>query len=261
MTTRYRIGEFARLSGVTSKTLRFYDQIGIFRPSTVDPLTRYRYYLPQQLEELASILALKGLGVSLAAVQNLAAKRGSPESKRKLVQELQRLRQNLEESIQTSARSLNYIDATLADLDLGTRPIPVVLKRRPAIPIASIRSKVRSYTEIDNLEWELLNALPSQSIGDLRGTLWHRCADSGSLEGEPFVALKQWVPARGFYDLKQLSAATLACAYSGPDDDSAEQAYDAVKRWMAIAGYRLAGPKREIYLENMLEIQFPLQAA
>jgi effector-binding domain-containing protein len=82
-----------------------------------------------------------------------------------------------------------------------------------------------------------------------------------SLEGEPFVGLKGKVPFRSFYDVKQLPAATVACAYSGLDDESAEQGYEAIRKWMDVRGYQLAGPKREIYLDQMLEIQFPLESA
>jgi hypothetical protein len=37
-----------------------------------------------------------------------------------------------------------------------------------------------------------------------------------------------------------------------------ERAYAAIRRWMIVRGYRLAGPKRELNLGQMLEIQFPL---
>jgi DNA-binding transcriptional MerR regulator len=258
MAVQYRIGEFAGLSGVSAKTLRFYDEIGLLRPASVDPRTRYRFYLPQQLEELASILALKDVGVSLADVRNLTKKAKSNEDRRRLLHELKK---TVEQSIQTAKQSLSWINAALDELDVVKRSIPVVVKRRPAVPIASIRSKVQSYAEIERFEQDLLKELPAESLGDLRGVLWHRCADSGCLEGEPFVALKQRVPARSVYDLKQLAPATLACAYSGLDENSAEQSYAAIRRWMNIRGYRLAGPKREIYLDQLLEIQFPLKSA
>src|SRR5260370_25763778 len=73
MSTHYQIGEFAELGGVSAKTLRFYDEIRVLRPASVDPRTGYRRYLPQQLGDLASILALKNLGMSLAQVRDLAA--------------------------------------------------------------------------------------------------------------------------------------------------------------------------------------------
>jgi DNA-binding transcriptional MerR regulator len=258
MAVQYRIGEFSNLSGVSAKTLRFYDEIGLLRPASVDSRTGYRHYRPQQLEELASILALKNLGVSLADVRNLIRKAGSTENRRDLLIELKR---TIEQSIQTAAQSLECINTALDELDASKRPVSIVVKRRPAVAIASVRAKVESYTDILQFERELLRALPLQSIGDLRGILWHRCADSGSLEGEPFVALKHKVPLRSFYDVKQLPAATVACAYSGLDEDSAEQGYDAIRKWMNVRCYQVAGPKREIYLDQMLEIQFPLKSA
>ncbi len=56
---RYRIGEFARLAGTSIKTLRFYDQTGLLEPADVDVRTRYRFYAPEQLRDLAAIRAFR----------------------------------------------------------------------------------------------------------------------------------------------------------------------------------------------------------
>src|SRR6266849_3514514 len=142
MDVRYRIGEFSNLSGFSAKTLRFYDEIGLVRPASVDSRTRYRHYLPHQLEELASILALKDLGVSLADVRNFILRTGSSNDRREL---LNKLRGTLEKSIQTATQSLHWVNAALVEPDDTKRPIPVVVKRRPAISIASVRAKVETY--------------------------------------------------------------------------------------------------------------------
>jgi DNA-binding transcriptional MerR regulator len=236
------------------KTLRFYDAIGLLRPTSVDPRTRYRFYSPGQLEDLASIIALKNLGVSLAQVRELTEKRGSTIDRRAT---LNKLKETIEQSIQTATQSLNWINAALDEV-AEERPVAVVVKRRPAIPIACFRVTVKNYAEVPRFEEELTSALPQQCLGRPRGVLWHRCADSGTLEAEPFVALKQRAPAWVSVDLKHLPAATLACAYSGLDDESAERAYSAIRKWMNLRGYRLAGPKRELNHGERLEIQFPL---
>jgi len=259
MNARYHIGEFAELGGVSAKTLRFYDKIGLLRPASVDPRTRYRLYSPHQLEDLASILALKNLGISLAQVREFIEKSGSISSRRTILTGLKR---TIEQSIQSATQSLLFVNAALDEL--GEQPaIAVVVKRRPSVPIASFRVTVKNYAEVPRFEEELHRAVPPQCLGSLRGVLWHRCADSGTLEAEPFVVLKQ--PAlnqralqRAGYDVKRLPEAVLACAYSGLDDDSSEQAYAAVRRWMNVRGYRDAGPKRELNLGERLEIQFPL---
>src|SRR6266700_7818548 len=99
MNTHYQIGEFAELGGVSAKTLRFYDEIGLLRPASVDPRTGYRHYLPQQLEELASILALKNLGVSLARLRELTARKATVADRRSILNEL---KETIEHSIQTA---------------------------------------------------------------------------------------------------------------------------------------------------------------
>jgi DNA-binding transcriptional MerR regulator len=258
MSAQYRIGQFAALSGVSAKTLRFYDEIGLLRPASIDPRTRYRFYVPQQLEELASILALKEIGVPLAEVRGLTRKAGSTKARREMLDDL---KSTLELSIQTASQSLAWVKAAIKELDSSSRPIPVIVKRRPAVLVASIRSRLESYPEITRLEKELAEALPAHAVGDLRGVLWHCCAHSGTLEGEAFVGLKERVPARSLYDLKQLPAATLACAYSDWDDERSEETYRAIGKWMNVRGYGLAGPKREIYLGDMLAIEFPLKSA
>ena len=56
----FSIGEFARLGGVSARTLRHYDEIGLLRPTTVDPDTGYRGYTAAQLGQLSRIVALSG---------------------------------------------------------------------------------------------------------------------------------------------------------------------------------------------------------
>ena len=64
----FRIGEFSKLSQVSVKTLRYYDQIGLLHPAEVDRFTSYRYYSTDQLHRLNRILALKDLGLSLEQI-------------------------------------------------------------------------------------------------------------------------------------------------------------------------------------------------
>ena len=66
-----QIGDFSKLSFVTVKTLRYYDEIGLFKPARVDELTGYRYYLASQLPRLNRIVALKNMGLSLEEVARL----------------------------------------------------------------------------------------------------------------------------------------------------------------------------------------------
>lgn len=254
---RYRIGEFAELSGVTAKTLRFYDQIGLLRPAGVDSRTRYRQYLPEQLQELAAILALKDLGASLPEIRQVLLRARSSQDRERLLKSIQA---GLKRSIQEHMQALTRIDAALNECRGGSPVVPVIIKRRPPTLVAAVRVRVSAYADILQYERDLLDAVPDDCTGRLRGVLWHSCADSGVLEGEPFVELRRTAPGHGRYEIKQLPPVTVACAYSSLDDRDSECAYDSIRRWMHAGGYRLSGPKREIYFDNLLEIQFPLES-
>lgn len=66
-----KIGEFAQISDVPTKTLRYYDRIGLFKPVHVDPSNDSRYYSPDQLPRITRILTLKDLGLSLEQIGRL----------------------------------------------------------------------------------------------------------------------------------------------------------------------------------------------
>jgi DNA-binding transcriptional MerR regulator len=67
----FRIGEFAQIAQVSTRQLRFYDQLGLLQPVRADAQTGYRYYSIRQLPRLNSILALKELGLSLEQIAPL----------------------------------------------------------------------------------------------------------------------------------------------------------------------------------------------
>ena len=69
-----KIGEFSKLSRVSVRMLRHYDQKGLLTPSEIDQMTGYRYYSENQLSQVFRITALKDLGFSLAAIREILTK-------------------------------------------------------------------------------------------------------------------------------------------------------------------------------------------
>jgi DNA polymerase III subunit beta len=65
------IGRFARVSGLTVKALRHYDDIRLLRPAHVDDSTGYRYYALAQAREAEAIRRLRSLDVPLEDVAEL----------------------------------------------------------------------------------------------------------------------------------------------------------------------------------------------
>lgn len=70
MTKYWKVGELAELTGLSIRTLRYYDQIKLFSPSEYTD-SGHRRYAHTDLQKLHKILVLKQMGLSLEEVQGL----------------------------------------------------------------------------------------------------------------------------------------------------------------------------------------------
>lgn len=66
----YTIHELAELAGVSTRTLRWYDQIKLLRPYRTGE-NGYRYYSGDEVDRLQQILFYRAIGVELAEIRKL----------------------------------------------------------------------------------------------------------------------------------------------------------------------------------------------
>lgn len=105
MEKKYSIGEFAKLTGITERTLRHYDQIGLLKPSEY---TEYghRKYNNQSIAQLQKILVLKFLDLPLAEISEHLKQPEQDFSKTLVTQAnaLEEKRQQIDTVLQAIAR-------------------------------------------------------------------------------------------------------------------------------------------------------------
>ncbi|OCT12956.1 MerR family transcriptional regulator [Paenibacillus pectinilyticus] len=90
----WKVGELAKLTGLTIRTLRFYDQIGLFSPSAHSD-SGHRLYNEADLSRLQQILSLKELGLSLDEVKSVLT--GAQFSPLEIVSlQIARLKENIQ---------------------------------------------------------------------------------------------------------------------------------------------------------------------
>ena len=70
---RYRIGEIAKLSGLSLRTIRYYEEEGLIKASRTDG--GQRWYRDEDLVYLRRIIELKGLGFSLSEIRRIPDER------------------------------------------------------------------------------------------------------------------------------------------------------------------------------------------
>lgn len=84
---KMRIKAFAKLTGVSVRTLHYYDEIGLLIPAEVDEENGYRFYDEQSLERMQAILFYRELDFSLASIQSILS---SPAYDKQLALQMQK---------------------------------------------------------------------------------------------------------------------------------------------------------------------------
>jgi phosphoribosylaminoimidazole-succinocarboxamide synthase len=138
-----KIGDFARLSQVPVKTLRYYDDLGLITPARVDKFTGYRYYSVDQLPRLNRLLALKDLGFSLDQIARVLNEGVTLGQLRGM---LMLKRAEVEDRLSEEQQRLDRIEARLREIEQeDTLPestaMPVLIDS--ALPNRTYRGKVR----------------------------------------------------------------------------------------------------------------------
>ena len=68
---KLQIKEFAKLTGVSVRTLHYYDEIGLLKPCFINEENGYRYYDENSLLHMQEILFYRELDFSLKSIQEI----------------------------------------------------------------------------------------------------------------------------------------------------------------------------------------------
>jgi DNA-binding transcriptional MerR regulator len=106
----YTIKEIAALAGVTTRTIRYYDEIGLLSPADVGD-NGYRYYDQGSLLQLQQILFFRELDVPLKDIQLITSQ---PDFN--LLQALERHRASLQNRAKRLRKLISTVDQTIATM-------------------------------------------------------------------------------------------------------------------------------------------------
>ena len=255
-----KIGEFSKLSRVSVRMLRHYDEIGLLRPAVTDPFTDYRYYREDQLPTVCRITALRDLGFSLADTARILA---VYDDREELERYFAARQAELEALLADTAHKLTLLDTARKRLRKEENMnYNVTLKTIPARYAATVHAVIPRY-EQEGMIWS---------------TLVSETAPLGLVEADPClcavtfldgeykeqdVEIMAWKTVKGSYPdtehvkFKTLPAVTVAsCTFRGPYEKIGE-VYAAIAAWIADNGYECDGPMFNIYHVSPHETQNP----
>lgn len=114
----YSINKFAKIAGISTRTLRFYDQSGLLKPERINS-SGYRIYGAKQVQGLQQIMFYRELGFSLEEIKNILdapgydrheALRAHLKALRQRKQQLDVLIANVEKTILSEKGELTMLD-------------------------------------------------------------------------------------------------------------------------------------------------------
>jgi DNA-binding transcriptional MerR regulator len=273
----FRIGEFSKIARVSGRLLRYYDEIGLLSPQSIDPETGYRYYSARQLPRLNRILVLKELGLSLEQIARLLDQETSVDEIRGM---LALRKAQIEQSVQEEMERLRVVESRLQQIDIqGQMQEPdVILKAVPATPFLGLRDVLPGMGAIQHLVRRIATTVPAKvgrnSPGHITVIIHSPLYDPEALDVEVGYLLTGEGPQsvelseERLLTLRTLPAietmATLA--HVGRVSDS-HRSYGALATWIERHGWQMSGAARDILLqlpqseeqdEAVIEIQLPV---
>lgn len=158
---KLKIGEFAKRSGVTVKTLLHYDKIGLLKPAEKTDCG-YRLYCEDDFLKLQQITTLKFIGLSLSEIKNVLSESGENLENMIAIQKkaLEQKKKHIEEVIsvfnkaERSAKETGFLDANnLIDIIKITNMERSVKEQYKNDKNLNLRSNLHSYN-INKIDWD-----------------------------------------------------------------------------------------------------------
>lgn len=105
----YRPSEFAKMVGVTKRTLRYYDQIDLLSP-TYKNEAAHRYYSVEDIEKMQRIAALKFIGLPISEIREILSRNYSIKESLQLQQQIM---QDKVKQIESVMKAISEIEEKL----------------------------------------------------------------------------------------------------------------------------------------------------
>lgn len=246
-----KIGDFSKLSRISIRMLRHYNEIGLLVPDGVDHFTGYRYYSETQLPLAGRISALKEMGFSLAAMTEILKEYGNPEALEKFLA----LRYaEAKEQAEHANRQLQLLETTITRLrkDGKVMSYHVLLKEMPQRSVASLRKIIPAY-ENEGMLWEQM----MRETAPLKMRMANPCCSVAIFHDKSYkesdVDVEIQISVEGRYAdtenvlFKTVAPVTVASVTFAGGYDQIPAVNEAIANWVCDNGYDFEGAMFNLY--------------
>jgi effector-binding domain-containing protein len=263
------IGRFSKMTRLSVKALRHYDELGLLVPAVVDPSSGYRYYTYAQANRAEAIRVLRSLDMPLEDVRE-ALEADDPLVAAKV---LDRHRAHLEAELGRHERMLAFL-AKLMERKEGLMPYEVSVKEIPAQHVAVLRKHASMATigqDVSSGFAELGRVVAMAGVPIVGPPFLVMFDPAEETEGDMELAfpIATPFPGTGEVEGREVGAMTVASTVHRGPYEEIMPAYHTVAGWIQEHGHEVIGPPREVYLSDpqetpdpadyLTEVQFPIR--
>ena len=255
-----KIGEFSKLSRISVRLLRQYDENSLLTPEATDPFTGYRYYSEYQLPVANRITALKDMGFTQAAIPEVLECYGDLEA---LERCLRLKRAEAAAAMEEAERRLRLLDTALERLRKDeAMKYDVTVKTIPERTVASVRQVTPSYDREGDLWGIFCQETARMKIQDgdpvLCTAVFHdREYKESDVDVEIQKTVKGTYPDTEHVKFKTVPAVQVASAMLRGSYAGITEASEAVAAWVRENGYAFDGAAFWIYHVSPHETRNP----
>jgi len=247
----FKIGDFSKLTVISIRMLRYYDEIGLFKPISVDKFTNYRYYSAMQIPMLNTIVNLKELGFSSEEIRIVI----NQKDQTKNINFLKEKQIEFEEKLQTDKQRLINLSHYIENYNTegNNMKYEVKVRKVESMKIVSLRKVIPNYTDEGKLWGEMMEKIHKHNI-ELSEGCFARFYDEKENGQGVDVEIAIQVPTlidnvEGlvFSETEVIEkAATLLVA--GDYVPNIQQGFNYMAKWLEDNNYKFAGAPRTDYI-------------
>nr|WP_036227092.1 MerR family transcriptional regulator [Lysinibacillus sphaericus] len=256
----YSIGKFSEICNIPVKTLRYYSDIGLLKPSYIDPVTNYRYYDYDKIQTMKKIMLLKSCQFSLATIKEFINSSEQIQLKSILAYKIDDLEEQ-KEQISKQIEELNRLKMQI-DKEVPIIPGPFLsdcyIENREGILVYTIREKIKVQF-IDELVKNLFDRVYAFNLmitGKLMAIFHERESSQKEADIELLLPVEDTNKIDG---CRILSSGIYACiTVKGPYSEL-DEGYKKLKSWIFEQNLTQIEKEVEIYEEGLVPANFNIR--
>lgn len=271
----FKIGEFSRLTQVTIRMLRHYDETGLLKPAFIDPQTGYRLYSCDQIPILNKIIYLRDSGFKIAEIADILKQ---PDAGT-LILRLDQKAAEVNALIETEKEKLKKLTLAREALlkDRNELHYQIVTRFMPELSVLSLRAVIPTYYDEGAL-WRKLSDYALKNKIEFSGDCFSVYHDMEYKEQDVDVevCIETVEPVRdcelsGGFSYRTLEAVpVMACMMVVGDFSNIAGAYLSFAHWLQAQGkWKMGSANRQIVHRGpwneadpqkfLIELQIPLE--